>query len=348
VPTPNPAATPLRPANPGSNPVDLLAWLFTPIFQILFILLVALDQLVDNVAVAIILLTIVIRIVLIPLFRRQTVSQKRMQLVQSEVREIQRRYKGDRLKASEAQQRFYAERGINPASGCLPILLQFVLLIPMYSVISGGLTNTDPNAMLNLFGVQLFQLSCDPTPVIQAGNHVKPCLDTVVAGVDMGRPELLFGYKIPGTDFGLSGLALISAVLQLIQSRMMLPPMDPKNDDPNVRIQRQMMLFLPLISIVYGAFLPSGLFVYWIVTTIFSIVQQYLIIGFGSLFPFLGRYPSFAKDHTPRFPVMVPAPDPSRVKTPGPSHESEDRQIKAARTVRPRERGRQGRRGRRR
>ncbi len=129
---------------------------------------------------------------------------------------------------------------------------------------------------------------------------------------------------------------------------MMLPPMDPKNDDPQVRIQRQMMLFLPLISVIYGAFLPAGLFVYWIVTTVFSIVQQYLIIGFGSLFPLFGWYPSFAMDHTPRFPVVVPAPDPSRVKANAPSHESEDRQIKAARTVRPRERGRQGRRGRRR
>ena len=69
-----------------------------------------------------------------------------------------------------------------------------------------------------------------------------------------------------------------------------------------------MMLFLPLISVVYGGFLPAGLFIYWIVATIFSIVQQYLIVGWGSMFPIFGWTPGFAVDHTPRFPVSMPPP----------------------------------------
>ena len=68
---------------------------------------------------------------------------------------------------------------------------------------------------------------------------------------------------------------------------MMLPAADPTNDDPNTRIQRQTMLFLPLISVVYGGFLPAGLFIYWITATIFSIVQQYLIVGWGGDVPAL-------------------------------------------------------------
>ena len=120
----------------------------------------------------------------------------------------------------------------------------------------------------------------------------------------------------------------------------------PEDDDPNTKIQRQTMLFLPLISIAYGGFLPAGLFIYWITATIFGIVQQYLIVGWGGMFPLFGWTPKFAAEHTPRFPVaMPPPPDPSKraaILT------DADKKTTAEKTIRPRERGRQGRRGRRR
>jgi hypothetical protein len=135
--------------------------------------------------------------------------------------------------------------------------------------------------------------------------------------------------------------------MQLVQSRMTLPPADPNNDDPNARIQRQTLLFVPLISILYGGILPAGLFLYWIGSTIFTIVQQYLIIGWGSLFPIFGWYPDFARNHTPRFPVRIPEPKPpTDPKTGAARPRSEDRAAAAAKTIR--QRGRQGRRGRRR
>ena len=109
------------------------------------------------------------------------------------------------------------------------------------------------------------------------------------------------------------------------------------------------MLIFPLISIAYGGFLPAGLFIYWIVTTLFSIVQQYLIVGWGQFFPLFGRTPGFATNHTPRFPVAMPtAVVTNRDKTETPRGTPTDRAASAAATVRPRERGRQGRRGRRR
>ena len=120
-------------------------------------------------------------------------------------------------------------------------------------------------------------------------------------------------------------------------------------------MQRQLVLFLPLISILYGGFLPAGLFIYWIVTTIFGIAQQYLIVGWGAMFPILRWTPGFAKDHAPRFPVQPPtlrsAPPDGKPGTtpPRPTARTEaDRSASAAATVRPRERGRQGRRGRKR
>ena len=124
----------------GADPISLLAWAFTPIFQALFLLLAGLYVLTGNVVVAIILMTLIIRFVTIRLSAKQIVSQQRLQRLQPELRalnkELQKRYKGDRQAIYAAQQQFYKDRGVSPTSGCLPSLLQMGMLIPMYSVIS--------------------------------------------------------------------------------------------------------------------------------------------------------------------------------------------------------------------
>jgi YidC/Oxa1 family membrane protein insertase len=355
---PTPSSTPpppLEAAKPGADPISLLSWAFTPIFQAMFIILVAVYVFLENLGVpaaigwAIVVLTLVVRIIVIPLFRKQLVSQRRMQLLQPEIKEIQRRYKGDAMKARLAQQELFKERGINPLAGCLPLLLSMPLLLIIYWVIQNGLTNVDPRAMLDVFGMRVVPLECvnlNPQGVPDAA--LGPCIDTVIpqlGGLDVSKPSTFFDLNLLGFGLGLSILAILSAVLQLIQSRMMLPA-STGDDDPNTRIQRQMMLFLPLISVVYGGFLPAGLFIYWIVATLFQIVQQYLIVGWGSMFPLFGWTPAFAAAHTPRFPVsMPPPPEPGKraaILT------DADKKTTAASTIRPRERGRQGRRGRRR
>jgi YidC/Oxa1 family membrane protein insertase len=274
-----------------------------------------------------------------------------MQLLQPEVKEIQRRYKGDANKARLAQQELFKERGINPLAGCFPLLLSMPLLFIMYSVIQNGLTNQDPRAMLNVLGVQLIQFDCRNV-VNGVVDATRPCIDTVIpalGNLDVSKPSTFLDIGLGGFVLGLSVLAIISALLNLVQSRMMLPVSTPKNgteDDPNTKIQRQTMLFLPLISVVYGGFLPAGLFIYWITATIFQIVQQYLIVGWGGMFPIFGWTPAFAANHTPRFPVeMPPPPDPSKRAA---ILADADKKTTAASTIRPRERGRQGRRGRRR
>ena len=359
IPSPTPQP-PLTPAQPGADPISFLAWLFTPIFQAMFIILVAVYDFLTALGVpaaigwAIVVLTLIVRTIVIPLYRRQLASQRRMQLLQPEIKEIQRRYKGDSMKARLAQQELFKERGISPLAGCLPLLLQMPLLFIMYSVIQNGLTNVDPTAMLEVFGRQVVPLTC---------NNINPA--TGVPDAALGRASTRSSRSsgtastsasrrrsstsaIPGTGIvlGLSILAIVSAALQLVQSRMMLPHTKPEDDDPNTKIQRQTMLLLPLISVAYGGFLPAGLFIYWITATIFSIVQQYLIVGWGGMFPLFGWTPGFATDHTPRFPVsMPPPPEPGKraaILT------DAEKKTTAASTIRPRERGRQGRRGRRR
>lgn len=349
APTPAPAATPqplpLCPAVLSGNPVDLLAWLFNPIFQTMFLMLAVFYSLPVDVGIAIILLTLLIKTLLIPLFRAQIVSQRRMQLIQPEVRAIQLKFKGNRAKVSEETMRLYKERGVSIGSGCLPAFLQLFLLIPIYSVISQGLAAPDISSALQFLGQPLDIVTC------QDPGTLKPCMDPTIpwlGDLDSHVPEVLFSIPLPILgSFGVSSLALFAAILQLIQTRMMMP----NTSDPQARAQQRIFMILPLFSIIYGSFLPAGLFLYWIVFTAYSIVQQYLIVGWGSLFPLFGRTPGFARDHKPRFAVEPPVA--TTRATSGDSRQNEEPSRsptdRAAGTIKPaRQRGRTSRRGRRR
>ena len=353
VPTLPQAAIALEPAPLHPDPFSLLAWLFTPIFQVFFITLVLLDKATGNIAVAIVLMTIIIKGVLIPVFRRQLVSTKRLQMIGPEVKELQRRYKGDRVKIQQATAALYKERGVSPA-GCLPAFGQMLLLIPLYSVFCQGLQNFNPQAMMTVFGYKIIDLGCAAAPILDATKqHVlNPCLTPTAFGVNWGVPEVIIGTA--GSLFsGLSLLAVISSLVQFVASRMTMPATAANAaDDANVKTQRQMAIFLPFISLIYGSILPAGLFLYWIMSTVFSIIQQYLIIGWGGMFPIFGWTPGFAVGHTPRFPVAgVSAPTSTTRAAGAPARSTKersslDRSASAAATIR--QRGRQGRRGRRR
>jgi YidC/Oxa1 family membrane protein insertase len=350
-PTPEPEA--LTPTAAGADPVSLLSWAFTPIFQALFILLAELYALTGNVLIAIVLLTLIIRLVTIKLSARQLASQQRMQRLQPELKtlqkELQHRYKGDRQAIYQAQQEFYRERGVSPMGGCLPSLLQMGMLIPMYSVIRIGLTNFNPSAMLSVFGVKLVPLTC-PNPAHVVNGFVDkslPCINTVVGGIDMGKEQVLFNLPVLGFfTLGVSALALMAAAMQVVQSRMMMPP--TAENDPSASTQRSMMIFMPLISILYGGILPAGLFIYWITTSVFSIVQQFLIIGWGAMFPIFGWHPGFARDYTPRFPVTMPTAPITGKSVAETRRKPDERWVSAASTVRPNTHRRSSRRGRRR
>ena len=356
VTSPLPSGTPIPEPLKAAEPTDLwglINWAFTPIFQALFIILAEVYALTGNVLIAIIVLTLLIRLLTFRLSARQLVSQKRMQMLAPELailkKDLEKRYKGDRAAILSAQQEFYKERGVSPTAGCLPAFLQMGMLIPMYSVIRIGLTNFDPSAMFTVFGLKVVPLTC-PNPAHYDVNHVLdkslPCINTVIAGVDMGKEQVLFNLPILGFTLGVSVLAIIAALLQLVQSRMMMPP--PVENDPSASTQRSMMIFMPLLSVLYGGILPAGLFIYWIATSLFSIVQQFLIIGWGSMFPLLGWDPGFARDYQPRFPVTMPEVAESGKSLAATRYKPEERRASAASTVRPNTHRRASRRGRRR
>src|SRR5262249_28342821 len=157
---------------------------------------------------------------------------------------------------------------------------------------------------------------------------------------------------LPIIGAGISIFAILYTGLQLIASRLALPPHNPDMPlDQQARTQRSISLWIPLITLLYGSVIPVGVFLYLIVSTLYQIVQQFLTTGWGGMFPLFGRTPAFAVGHTPRFPVAVPsvaAPTSRPAGAPArssPERSALDRAASANATIR--QRGRQGRRGRR-
>ncbi len=98
-------------------------------------MLAAIFDVVGNYGLSIIVLTIVIKVVLLPLGVKQIKSMQAMQSIQPKVKELQKKYKGNKAKVQEETMKLYKEAGVNPLGGCLPLLLQFPILIAMYAVI---------------------------------------------------------------------------------------------------------------------------------------------------------------------------------------------------------------------
>ena len=296
---------------------------FLPLFNLLIFLY---ELPVLDFALAIIVFTIIIRTILAPLFIRQIRSQKEMQRMQPLIREVQRKHKGNRQKVSEETMALYREHGVNPAAGCLPVVLQLPILFALYQALiraSGTVTLSAEQVSSEAF--RTLNAAVDITPLAQADTYLAPVsgacnlpeysqlpqllplncqlitpikldahVDTTVSwlfGLNLAQVDAVFAIPLFG-GFALSLLAVIAAILQFVQVKMTSPRPNP--EDPTSGMTSTMTYTFPLLTIIWGGIFPSGLILYWIVYTAYLVVQQYLIMGWGNLFPLFGWQPGWA------------------------------------------------------
>jgi YidC/Oxa1 family membrane protein insertase len=215
--------------------------------------------------IAIIILTIGVRILLYPLMAQSIKSQKVLSELQPKIQELQKKYENDKTKQSQALMELYKTEKFNPFGGCLPLLAQFPILLALYRVFSGGfhqeqlklLYSFVPNpGSINQTFLGIIDLSKGTTFSADGGVH----------------------YLIP--NIVLVGLA---GVTQLIQAKMMVPKNQKAKGDGDKAgqfsqvMQKQMMYMLPLFTVFILWKLPAALALYWTVGNIFSIIQQYAI-----------------------------------------------------------------------
>lgn len=245
-------------------------------------------SIVRDFGLAVIFVTIAIRLALYPLYVTQIRSQRAMQEVAPAMEELKRKYGKDRQRFSQEQMKLYSERGINPAAGCLPLLLQMPLLIALYNSLLqlGCGLGPPPNNLcpgLTHEMVESFRYSFIPNPIPPDGS-----LDTTAHWL----PWIARGLQHPDPLFILPVLA---GLVQLVASVMAMPAKTVKSDDPAQRMTQSMAYTFPLITVVIGAQFPAGLTLYWIATTLFQIAQQYFVSGWGQLpkyLPFLRGIPT--------------------------------------------------------
>lgn len=244
---------------------------------------------------AIILFTIAIKIVTLPLTLKQLQSSKAQQEIQPKLRELQEKYGKDRQKLSEEQMKLYKEAGINPLGGCLPLLVQLPVLWGLYQALY-VLANPSVG---KLTGARFFWLPDLSYPSLEVGTK---WITASFDAQDWGKLAAYFS------------LPIFMLLTQVLLQKMTMPRKDPKGkgQDPQTAMMGQMMMFMPIMFAYITLGLPSGLTLYWSVSNLLSMVQQYFITGWGGLgdwFAFLSKPALAPVGVTPSVPAPTPEPE---------------------------------------
>jgi YidC/Oxa1 family membrane protein insertase len=283
--------------------LDGLGWVLAQIYD-----------LVPNYGVSIILLTVVIRLILLPLGIKQIRSMQHMQIVQPRIKQIQQKYKTNKQRQQEEIMKLYREYGVNPFSGCWPVLLQFPILIAMYSIlrwpqhpihvplqselcaavsqqIPQQIPVCDPNGEPITSQAQIDELDLPGPPggttflatnlLCSAGLPWQEAPNTLPDRVtgDEGQPvEIVYQVDCASTPVERVPYYVFAALMfatTFYQQRQM-----QKASPPGAASSQQQALLkvMPILFGVFGIFFPAGLVLYWTTSNLWQIGQQHFML----------------------------------------------------------------------
>lgn len=215
-----------------------------------------------NFGLAIILFTLLVRLITYPLTAQQMKSASAMQDMQKSKKwqDIQKKYKGDREKLAQEQMNLYKEMGVNPLGSCLPTLIQFPIIIGLYQAVIRALAVTP---------IQLLDLSTHIYPFINASALIP--LNNRFLWMDLSQPErlVIFGFGVPV-------LAIFVVITTYMQSKLMTPMTQP--GDQGAQMAKAMNLYMPFLMGWLAYSFSSGLALYFVASNVFTILQ-YAVMG---------------------------------------------------------------------
>lgn len=252
------------------------ALIITPFINVLLFIYNLVGQ---NFGIAIILFTILIRLITHPLMVRQIKGAQGMQQLQKNEKwiKIQEKYKGDREKLAQEQMALYKELGINPFASCLPTIIQLPIIFGLYQAVIFALASTP---------VDLFNLIRHIYPGLLKVESLIP-LNSRFLWMDLGAPERLF---IPGIEFGIPILVVVVVVTTYVQGKLIATPSaNPK--DQTAAMTNMMNLYMPLFMGYLAYTLASGLALYFVASNLIGILQYAMLgkVNWGNVFPFLKK-----------------------------------------------------------
>lgn len=224
----------------------------TILYQPIFNLFVGLYGLIPDVGVAILLLTILIKAVLYPLTASSIKAQKSLMELQPKMEELKKKHKDNQQLLAQETMKLYKENKVNPFGSCLPILIQLPVFLALYWVLQAGLTKDSFDLLYSFV----------PNP-----GHI----NTVSFGIiDLKSRSIV--------------LAVLAGLAQFVQTKMMTRKRPPKaagegGKDENMMtmMNKQMLYFMPFMTVFIGIQLPGGLSWYWFLSTVFTALQQLIL-----------------------------------------------------------------------
>ncbi|MFZ2193846.1 MAG: YidC/Oxa1 family membrane protein insertase [Candidatus Moraniibacteriota bacterium] len=241
-------------------------FVYRPIYNLLIFLYNVIPL--HDFGIAIILVTIIIKFFLIPLSRKQIESQKKMQELQPKLKAIQDKYKKDKEQQTKAVMAFYKENKANPFSGCLPLIFQMVFLIAIYRV----LYNISQNDLM-VNGSDLYSFIYNPGQINRLFLNI---MDLSSMGVDFKNinpsniAHIIVVIAAAGAQYFQTKLLMATAKKDVA----VVDKKDNKEPDFAQIMSKQMLYLAPAMTLFIGIKFSAGLALYWLVSTLFMIVQQ--------------------------------------------------------------------------
>lgn len=249
----------------------------------------------NNMGTAIIGFSLALVFALRPLTKQYMDSMKKMKEYGPQLEKLKKKHGSDKQKMMQAQSQFYKEKGINPGAGCLPMILQIVILFGLLQVFLKALTGVDPK---NLNELLYNGLKFAPDQII----------NTHFLYLDITKPDV---FRIPGINFDIPGLIIIFAALtQMISAKIASPYLaaeerlakktPDKTDDFQAIMQSSAIYTFPLMTLLIGGRFPAGVALYWVVFSLYQAFNQYKSTGIGGLKSWLDRLPMIQLPHANR------------------------------------------------
>lgn len=240
----------------------------------------------QNLGLAIIGFSVTLIFLMRPLTKPYMESMKKIKALEPQLKKIKEKFKDDKVKLSQAQTELYKQNKVNPSAGCLPYLLQIVILIALFNVftkaLSGGVEAT-------------MKLNDTLYPMVKLTEG--QALNTRFLYLDISKPDV---FRIPGIPFPLPGFILLLATLvQFLSVKVTAPYIASEakiakktkgtDDDMQVAMQQSMTYTMPLMTIFFGMSFPSGLALYWFIFSLVNMITQVKSSGWGGLTPLISK-----------------------------------------------------------
>ncbi|MBI2589869.1 membrane protein insertase YidC [Candidatus Berkelbacteria bacterium] len=231
---------------------------YQPLFNLLFFFISILPG--ENLAAGIIGLTVVVRLMLVPSSARALRAQRELTALQPEINNLRADYKDKPEELNRQMLALYQKHNVNPFGSCLPILIQLPILLILYRVVLNGIHPDNFNLLYSFV----------PTPT---------ALETMFLGISLEAPSLILGLIAGGLQF--------LQTWQMLRGRVKTKSTDPTTEATE-QIGQRMTYLMPLLTVFISSTLPAALALYWVVTTLFSVIQQSWL---------LRVHPEIAKPH---------------------------------------------------